>query len=293
MSTMTIRLPYSLVGHSGYLLEELPRWRHSAVMRHAPFVDDVRIVTPVPDVPESVERLPDGKTSIVVRTLADGAGDAWVMGPRTRALFKTATGVARAVIVELGPGWAGPLLGVTASELVDRHVSLDELWGRAGAELRDDLVALHDPSHVVARLAGVFAQRLERSHDTSSRLAREAARLFDGIDRVDDVAARLGITARHLRRVFVESVGIGPKDYLRCIRLQRAVRSVRHAGTVGWARVATDAGYYDQPHLISEFRDLVGVTPSAYSKRMFAANDCGHARTYATPTRRQDARAAL
>jgi AraC-like DNA-binding protein len=254
-------------------------------MRYAPFVDDVRIVTPVPEVPESVERLPDGKTSIVVRTLVDGTGDAWVMGPRTRALFKTATGVARAVIVELKPGWAVPLLGVTASELVDRHVSLDELWGRAGAELRDDLVALHDPARVVARLAGVFAQRLERSHDTSSRLARQAAQLFDGIDRVDDVAARLGITTRHLRRVFVESVGIGPKDYLRCIRLQRAVRGVRRAGTVGWARVATDAGYYDQPHLIAEFRDLVGVTPSAYSKRIYAANDCGHARTYATEAR--------
>jgi AraC-like DNA-binding protein len=28
-----------------------------------------------------------------------------------------------------------------------------------------------------------------------------------------------------------------------------------------WARLAVAAGYYDQPHLIREFRSLAGLTP--------------------------------
>jgi len=59
----------------------------------------------------------------------------------------------------------------------------------------------------------------------SARLARRAVRLLQGDDvRVESVAERLGVTARHLRRAFTESVGIGPKDFARTVRLQRAVR---------------------------------------------------------------------
>ncbi len=200
------------------------------------------------------------------------------MGPRTRALFKTVTGVARAVIVELRPGWAVSLLGVPVSELVDRHVELDELWGRPGAELRDELLAMRDPTEICGRLGRMFASRLDQTPQSSSaQLARRAVQLLErDEDRVEDVATRLGVSARHLRRVFVESVGIGPKDFIRCVRLRRAIRN---AGTADWGRVAADAGYYDQAHLIADFRDLVGVTPSAYVRRTIARNDCGHAQS--------------
>jgi AraC-like DNA-binding protein len=264
-------------------LEERHRRRHSAEVqsmrseRFVEFVEDVRVVVAVPGAPLQVERLPDGKTAIVLRTLDDATGDAWVMGPRRRALFKIATGVARAVIVELRPGWASSMLGVAASALVDRHVALDELWGRPGAELRDELLAMRDASEIVDRLARALASRLERAGGSASaRLARRAVQLLErGEDRVEEVAARLGVTARHLRRVFVESVGVGPKDFIRNVRLQRAVRS---AGAADWGRVAADAGYYDQAHLIADFRDLVGLTPSAYARRAITPDDCGQAR---------------
>ncbi len=232
-------------------------------------IDAVRVVSPVRGVPQHVERMPDGKTSLVVRTLDDGTGDVWILGPRTKALFKTATGVARAVTVELQPGWTMAVLGVPASSLVDRHVSLDELWGRAGAQLRDELLAMPDASAVVARLSQIFTPRLASS---SARLARRAVQLLEhDVDRVAHVAADLGVTTRHLRRVFAESVGIGPKDFARCVRLGRAVR---RAGTADWGRVAADTGYYDQAHLIADFHDLVGVTPSAYARRAVPAKRC-------------------
>jgi AraC-like DNA-binding protein len=226
------------------------------------FVADVRIMQAVAVMPQRIESLPDGRTTLVVRTMDDGSSEAWVIGPRTRARFKTATGVARAVLVELNPGWAGSVLGVSMSELVDRYVTLDELWGSRGRALRDELVAIDDATELVERVTGVLAARTVES--SSARLARRAVQLLDHEGRVERAAALLGITARHLRRVFVESVGIGPKDYVRCMRLQRAVRNI---GASDWGRVAADAGYYDQAHLIADFHDLVGLTPTAYAKR--------------------------
>ena len=116
-------------------------------------------------------------------------------------------------------------------------------------------------------MARAFALRLPRTFEpASARLARHAACLLDREDvRVDGMAARLGVTTRHLHRAFVENIGVGPKEFARSVRLQRALRLA--ATSRDWGRIAIDAGYYDQSHLIADFRDLVGLTPGAFLKR--------------------------
>ena len=75
------------------------------------FVEDVRVVGPVAGGGVQVERLPDGRTTLVFRVMEEGRkGDVSVAGPRTHALFKNAPGVARAVIIQFKPGWCAPLL---------------------------------------------------------------------------------------------------------------------------------------------------------------------------------------
>jgi AraC-like DNA-binding protein len=232
------------------------------------FVEDVRLIEPVAGRSSNVDRLPDGRTTLVLRAAVNGqGGDLTVAGPRTRALFKDASGIARAVILQFKPGWSAPLLGVAANELTDRFIKLESIWGRAGGELCLELLAARNLPEVLERLSRAIAVRAEHAFEsTSARLARRAVRLLEGDEvRVESVANRLGVTARHLRRVFTESVGIGPKDFARAVRLQRAVR--RLATSTNWVGIAADAGYYDQAHLIADFRDLVGLTPGAFLKR--------------------------
>jgi AraC-like DNA-binding protein len=237
------------------------------------FIEDIRAVVPVAGRALHVEYLPDGRTSLVFRAMAEGRnGDVSVLGPRTRALFKNATGVARAVIVQFKPGWSAPLLGVAANALTDQIVPLEDIWGASGSDLCLELLAAPTLPDVMDRLADTLALRARQTFEpASARLARHAVRLLEGGEvRVESVAERLGVTARHLRRAFTESIGIGPKDFARTVRLQRAVR--RAATSKDWARIAADTGYYDQAHLISDFRQLVGLTPAAFLKR---ANDRG------------------
>ncbi|WP_437605540.1 AraC family transcriptional regulator [Sorangium sp. So ce834] len=232
------------------------------------FVEEVRAVAPVAGRALDVEWLPNGRTTLVFRVIEEGRrGDVTVAGPRTRALFKNATGVARAVMLQFKPGWSGPLLGVAANALTDRIVPLEDIWGRSGGDLCLDLLAARSLPEVLDRLSHAVALRTRQtSEPASARLARRAVRLLEGDEvRVERVAERLGVTARHLRRAFTESVGIGPKDFARSVRLQRAVR--RAASSKDWARIAADAGYYDQAHLIADFRELVGLTPGAFLKR--------------------------
>ncbi|WP_437822026.1 helix-turn-helix domain-containing protein [Sorangium sp. So ce1078] len=232
------------------------------------FIEDVRAIVPVAGRACHVEQLPDGRTTLVFRVIEGGRrGDVSVAGPRTRALFKNATGIARAVILQFKPGWSAPLLGVAANELRDRIVPLEDIWGRSGGDLYLELLAARSLPEVIDRLSHAIALRAHHtSEPASARLARRAVHLLEGDEvRVESVAERLGVTARHLRRAFTESVGIGPKEFARTVRLQRAVRMA--ATSRDWVRIAVDAGYYDQAHLIADFRELVGLTPGAFLKR--------------------------
>lgn len=233
------------------------------------FVEDVRTIVPVGGSTHRVERLPDGRTTLVFRVTEQGRkGDVTVQGPRTRALFKNAIGIERAVALQLKPGWSAPLFGVAASALTDRIIHLEELWGRCARDLCHELLAARGLPEVLDRLSREIAARIrhQTSEPASARLARRAVRLLEGDEaRVERAAERLGVTARHLRRAFAESVGVGPKEFVRSVRLQRAVRMT--ATSKDWGRIAADAGYYDQAHLIADFRELVGLTPGAFLKR--------------------------
>ena len=234
-------------------------------------IEDVGEVLPDAGGAHDIVWLPDGRTILIVRVHADGTtADATIAGPRTRAQFKHATGIARALVVRFKPGWSASLFGVSAHALTDRMVRLDDLWGAAGERLCRELVLARGSADVLERLARAIAHRAQPELESSSaRLARRAARLLEGDEvRVDRVAERLGVTARHLRRAFAASIGVAPKEFARAVRLGRAVRL--SASSADWGRIAADAGYFDQAHLIGEFRELVGLTPVAFRNREHA-----------------------
>ncbi len=61
--------------------------------------------------------------------------------------------------------------------------------------------------------------------------------------------------------MFRDTLGVGPKAFSQLTRFRRALRAARQPDRANWASVAATAGYYDQAHLITEFRAIAGVTP--------------------------------
>ena len=71
-------------------------------------------------------------------------------------------------------------------------------------------------------------------------------------------------SVRGLQRLFAEYVGIGPKWVIRRYRLHEVTARMAADGAIDWAALALDCGYFDQAHLIHEFREFSGLTPTAY-----------------------------
>ena len=72
---------------------------------------------------------------------------------------------------------------------------------------------------------------------------------------VDSIARATGSSVRQLRRTVRQEAGISLKTYA-----GMATAADRFA-TPLWARIAADAGFCDQPHLIRECRALTGLSP--------------------------------
>lgn len=76
------------------------------------------------------------------------------------------------------------------------------------------------------------------------------------------------MSERHLRRVFRTAVGVSPKTFAKLTRFHDALREARLERHASWASIASAAGYYDQAHLIAEFRMIAGATPEALLREL-------------------------
>ncbi|MGW3342680.1 helix-turn-helix domain-containing protein [Nonomuraea rubra] len=218
-------------------------------------------------------RVPDPDTSLLCRMTADGPAELLVAGPRTRATYHVGKDVLL-LRLRLRPGAARPLLGVPVSGLVDRVVPVAELWGDAPEGLRGD------PGRVLARLESVLLRRLAArpaSDVARGELVRAAAEAMNGHsgrrrEPLPAVARRLAVSERHLRDLFADVVGLPPKRFERLGRVRTVLARGRQAP---WGQLAVTAGYYDQSHMTSEFRTLMGVTPAAFfAGRLPALQPC-------------------
>ncbi|MEO8904120.1 MAG: helix-turn-helix domain-containing protein [Polyangiaceae bacterium] len=183
----------------------------------------------------------------------------------------------RIVLARLQLGAVEAVLGVPASALAGRIVPLEDLWGAATTgRLVDRLAAARGTSPAAKLLESAIAERsaLAAGQRARTQLVLAAADRLASAN-VAAVALDLGVSERHLRRVFRETIGMSPKTFAQLTRFQRAVRAARAAHHESWTTIAASAGYYDQAHLIAEFRAIAGVTPRALLGELRAAHSFG------------------
>jgi AraC-like DNA-binding protein len=205
-----------------------------------PHVVAWRSVTPPGSGPKRI--LPDGCLDLIW-----SAGTVFVAGPDTTAQVAVASPGTRSAALRFAAGTGSTVLGLPASELVDRRVPLDALW--PAAEVR----AIAEAGDPLAALTAAARRRWARPDPAMVALAGAAGR---GLP-VGVVADRCGLSPRQLQRRSNAAFGYGPKTLHRVLRLQRAVALARDGRP--FATVSADAGYADQAHLAREVRALAGV----------------------------------
>jgi AraC-like DNA-binding protein len=209
--------------------------------------------------------IPRPAVQVVVRfgPVARDGLDVHAFGVQQRVRRKFIRAGQRAVMASLHPGVAKAVLGVPADAVAGRVLELDELWGNAATrQLLDQLATARSTIDAARMLESAITERAADTNRTNSRLVLQAAERLASAN-VSTVAADLGVSERHLRRIFRDAVGVSPKEFAKLIRFDRAISAAHEDVRASWASIAAATGYYDQAHLIGEFHSICGVTPRA------------------------------
>ncbi len=193
------------------------------------------------------------------------------VGAMTTERRVTLSAASKTTGIRFRPGMAGPFLKVAPRELTDLMVPLEDLWGRQAHELERRLAEGR-----CAELTLAETLRGTPSGGNQVRRAIEAITAAHGVVDLDWIAAQAGMGPRQFRRRCFEESGLAPKQLCRILRFRRACQLAASRDRV-WAAIAADAGYFDQAHLIRDFREFTGSAPMSvfYNTR---ALEAGHNR---------------
>jgi AraC-like DNA-binding protein len=175
----------------------------------------------------------------------------------------------RTIAARFKPGAASYFFDTPLHELIDLHPSLTDMWKDGLAERFADALwsrPLSD-AQAVALIERLLLQRLRASRHRSGLVeaAVGAIERSHGAMRIEALADTLGVSRQHLASQFRARVGLPAKLFARVCRFQHASELIREGAPQDWAALALELGYYDQPHMIHEFRELAACTPQSFA----------------------------
>ena len=229
-------------------------------------------------VPYTRERIaPTGSTVAVfvlgdpiLQIPSDGAGEVlradrgFLLGPHDRPTVNEPTGETFAVGVVTTPIGCQALFGVPPVTVRGRAVDLAVAWPPAAA-LRAELLQVSAPAAQLDLVEARLLDGLDPADPALDRCERAVeALLADPTRPIADLAAEVGVSHGHLDRQFTRIVGLPPRVLARLLRVRRLLETIDIRTDVGWSARAAELGWFDQAHLIRDFKRHTGVTPTRY-----------------------------
>lgn len=275
-------IPARMMSHSSD--SPLGRWRIAILQPHPALADAIEQLWFVEgDVGDAATRvLPRGNTHLMfnlgaVQRVVDIHGvhapveyrHAWFSGQQQRYLDHDSLGAIGLVGIRFKPLGAWRVLGVDQNELTDQVVDLDALCGDGIHALRQRLLDQSEPESAFALVEAWLLDAVARRPPPHYAVRWALRRLEEngGDLPIRTLSAELGYSRKQLAQLFNRQLGLAPKAVARVLRFSDALGRLRGLEAVRWDEFALDCGYYDQSHMIREFKTFGGHAPAELLRR--------------------------
>jgi AraC-like DNA-binding protein len=209
-----------------------------------------------------------------LRDPADPARDraytrAFVSGLQERPLAVESPPASQMAGIRLRPAGAAAFLRDSPAAVAGAVIDLDALLGSGIESLRDQLAGIPRLGDRARALAAAVERHLAGARTPSPEVRGALVRLAasGGTATVAELVAASGWSHRHFAVRFRAEVGLAPKAFARVARFEAAFARLQALTRPRWAEFAAEQGYYDQAHLIRDFRALAGATPVEVFRR--------------------------
>lgn len=150
-------------------------------------------------------------------------------------------------------------------EFKEQSIALDLLDNIEILELGKLLLDTYDNRVCVQMIESFLKKQYFYSKEYNLRRMQAAVKAVNiGHVGIESLAGISCLGYKQFKRIFTEYVGLNPKEFLRIIRFQRALYILQTKPSTNLTELAYICEFYDQSHLISEFKHFSGYTPGEY-----------------------------
>lgn len=172
------------------------------------------------------------------------------------------------LIIVFQPYGLFSLYGIPGDELNSQIIDACCLFGQQIKPVCDALKSAAGYRQQIAIIENYFANLARRGPKAPAQQLGPVVRTIlqlKGRSTVNELTKLTGLQERQLERSFHQVIGLSPVKYLQIVRLHYFLSLMRSAYQRESLTIAGLAsGYYDQAHLIHNFKQITGLTPTQY-----------------------------
>lgn len=173
-------------------------------------------------------------------------------------------GHCKQVVAMFHPHAAQLFFDVPVHDFYNRYTSIKELNDKTLIELYEKILSISDKYLTITLIEEFLTNRISLSNnfDRMCFAIREIEKINQiSIKQLSDITC---LSYKQFNRIFLNQTGINPKEFARTIRFQKAMSYLQANRLITLTRLAEKCGFYDEPHLLREFKLFTGYTPSEY-----------------------------
>lgn len=184
-------------------------------------------------------------------------------GLRTRYFdleYESNTG---AILVFFSASGASSFFSFPLSEIYGRSIHLDCLCSnRESLDLEQRLSEAPDNRARILLIENFLIARLTNRQDPVVRLSLELILGDRGRTSVETLAKSVGLSTDAFEKRFRRIIGASPKSFSQIVRMKSMI--ARHKRGYSLTELAHDHGFYDQAHMIHQFKACTGESPTRF-----------------------------
>jgi AraC-like DNA-binding protein len=187
-----------------------------------------------------------------------------VVGPQTyRRVEMQLRGALDTFVIVFQPDGLHRLFSLPMHQLTDKDYEAHSVLGGFISNARERLGNAKSFEERVGLVNEFLSHQALRAHSFDG-ISAAANRIFLAGGRVGipALADTAGLSVRQFERRFVQQVGMRPKLFVRIARFEAALENKARFASKSWTDVAHDFGYYDQMHMVHDFGEFTGGTPT-------------------------------
>jgi AraC-like DNA-binding protein len=164
------------------------------------------------------------------------------------------------------PGALFRLTGIPSHEITNQSLDAETVFPSYIKEVNEQL--FHSPDfktmiQVVEKFLIKAAAKQQKEVHRLDQVSNQVLTMKEVVS-VDWMAKESYLSNRQLERKFLDRMGVTPKYFSRLVRFENAFRMKNQFPDKDWLSIAIHCGYHDYQHLVKEYQEFTGKTPTEF-----------------------------